>query len=177
MRQHSLLLATLLLLPSAAIAQRGSGSQAAKKTELFDNDPTPQGPSLRARDIEDQSPLKLLLDKHKDVKLTDAQSQQFKDAQKQLEDKNAPLLKTIDSLVHEMRTNGTPTPDDENRVRNSRLALMNVLGQVRTTYDSAAKSAIAGLTADQQPKATELVDKQREDASKTIRQKLGGGRS
>jgi hypothetical protein len=176
MRRHSLLLATLLLLPSAALAQRGSSSQASKKTELFDKDPMPQGPTLRARDIEDQSPLKLLLDKHKDVKLTDAQSQQLKDAQKQLEDKNAPLLKVVDSLVHTMRTNGSPTPDEENRIRNSRVALMSVLEQVRVSYDSAGKAAIAGLTADQQPKATELVGKQRDDASKTIRQKLGGGR-
>jgi len=176
MRQRSLVLATLLLIPSVAVAQRGSGSQAAKKTELFDNDPVPQGPTLRARDIADQSPLKLLLDKHKDVKLTDAQTQQLKDAQKQLEERNEPLLKAVDSLVHTMRTNGSPTPDEENRIRTSRVALMSVLEQVRTSYDSAGKAAITSLTTDQQPKATELVTKQRDDASKTIRQKLGGGR-
>jgi hypothetical protein len=176
MRHHAVLLATFLLLPSAAIAQRGSGSQASKKTELFDQDPTPQGPTLRARDIEDQSPLKLLLDKHKDVKLTDAQVQQLKDAQKQLETSDAPLLQAVDSLVHTMRTNGAPTEEDANRIRNSRVTLMSVLEQVRTRYDSAGKAAVAGLTADQQPKATELIGKQRDDASKTIRQKLGGGR-
>ena len=132
MRPHTLVLAAFVLLPSVAIAQRGSGSQATRKTELFDNDPTPQGPTLRTRDIEDQSPLKLLLDKHKDLKLTDAQSAQLKTAQQQLADTDAPLLKAVDSLVHEMRVNGTPTPEDQARVRTARSTLMDVLAQVRT---------------------------------------------
>jgi hypothetical protein len=55
------------------------------------------------------------------------------------------------------------------------MALANVLREIRTNYDAAAKDALATLDADQQPKATEMLDKQRQDAEKFISERLGGG--
>jgi hypothetical protein len=93
-----LLIAALLFVPSLALAQRGgASSQAAKHTEM---DPqTASGPTLRTRDIEDMSPIKLLIDKRKDLKLTDAQLSGLKDAEPKLKEANAPLLKQVDSLM------------------------------------------------------------------------------
>ena len=53
-----------LFVPAVALAQRGGGrTQADRKTDLFEKQELPKGPTLRVRDIEDQSPLKLLIDK------------------------------------------------------------------------------------------------------------------
>ncbi len=74
----------LAVVPSLTLAQRGSGTktQSTEKTDLFKGaDAAPVGPSLRVRDLEDESPLKLLIDKHKDLKLTDAQIAQLKSSE------------------------------------------------------------------------------------------------
>ncbi|MEP6494226.1 MAG: hypothetical protein ABJF01_16205 [bacterium] len=174
MIRRSLALAALLLAPSLAVAQR---TQATKRTDLMSKDDIPKAPAIRVRDIEDQSPLRLLIDKRKDLALTDAQLSQIKDADGKLKEKNAPLYKAVDSLVRELRPpSGTPSADDNSRMRNARLGLSEVIADVRTNYDASAKDAIALLTPDQQPKANDLVAKQREECDKMLRDKLGGGR-
>lgn len=179
MNRRVLMLASLLVLPSALVAQRGGGTQtqANKLNDMFDKSDAPKGPSLRVRDLEDQSPLKLLLDKHKDLKLTDAQVAQLKTNEQTLKDKDAPILKSADSLIHAL-TPGNPSDAERDRVRSTTSALYDVLGQLRTNYDAAGKDAVALLDADQQPKATQMLDQQKQDASKLIREKLNaGGRS
>jgi len=76
----------VLLLPTLALAQRGGRTQADRKTPLFDKEEMPKGPTLRVRDIEDQSPLKLLIDKRKDLKLSDAQVTQLKESETKVKD-------------------------------------------------------------------------------------------
>jgi hypothetical protein len=171
-----LLIAALLLVPSIGVAQRGGRTQADRKTPLFDKEEMPKGPTLRVRDVEDQSPLKLLIDKRKDLKLTDAQVAQLKDSETKLKDVNAPLLKAVDSLIRDMR-NGSATPTDQARakVRDARSGLMDVLKDLRTNYDASLKDALAQLDADQQAKANELVEKQRQEGDKMIREKLNTG--
>ncbi len=161
--------------PATAAAQRGGGSQAARHVDLFDKEATPQGPQLRVRDIEDLNPIKLLIDKRKDLKLTDAQLAQLKDAEPKLKTANESNYKAVDSLVHALRP-GTPTDQEKARLRDARMALMTAIGAVRASYDSAAKDATALLDADQQAKATELLAKQRDEGERTLREKLGGGR-
>ena len=81
-----------------------------------------------------------------------------------------------DSLVRELRSvEAAPTPDDQSRIRLLRMGLANVLGEIRTNYDTAMKDALAPLEADQQPKATEMLDKQKQDAEKFINERLRGG--
>jgi hypothetical protein len=169
----------LLALPSLAVAQRGGGtrSQADRKTDLFARDSTPKGPSLRARDLEDQSPLKLLIDKRKDLKLTDAQLAKLKDAEPKLKEDNAPLLKAIDSLVHDMRPSGpNQSQEEKTRLRDDRVSLRTVLVSIRTNYDAAAKDALAALDADQQAKAKDLLAERQKDGDKVVSEKLGEGR-
>jgi hypothetical protein len=178
MIRRRLLVATLLLAPSIAIAQRGGGrSQADRHTPLTDKDDVPQGTPLRVRDVEDQSPLKLLIDKRKDLKLTDAQLSQFKDAEGKLKEKTAPFMKAIDSLAHDMRApSSTPSDQDKAKMRNARSGLMDVIKSVHESYDAAAKEALAQLDAQQQGKANELLEKQRQDGEKLMRERLGGDR-
>jgi hypothetical protein len=172
------LVASLVVFPSIAVAQRGGGarSQADRHTSSFDKQDAPAGPVLRTRDLEDQSPLKLLIDKRKDLKLTDAQLATLKQAEPKLKDTNAPLLRAVDSLVHDMRAPiGSPSDDDRTRMRNARIGVMATLAELRTNYDAAATEAVATFDADQQAKAKELLAKQREDGDKLVRERLSGG--
>lgn len=177
MRSRLLIIASLFVLPTVATAQRGgSRTQSDRHTDLFDKSSLPKAPLLRTRDIEAQSPLKLLIDKRKDLKLSDAQLSHLNESEGKLNEKNASLLKMTDSLVRELRSiEAAPSNDDQSHIGLLRMALANVLREIRTNYDAAAKDALATLDADQQPKATEMLDKQKQDAEKFINEKLGGG--
>jgi hypothetical protein len=166
----------LLLVPTLALAQRGGRTQADRKTPLFDKEEMPKGPTLRVRDIEDQSPLKLLIDKRKDLKLSDAQVTQLKESETKVKDTNAPLLKAVDSLIREIRS-GSASPNDQSRikVREARSGLMDVLKELNGTYDTPVKDVLAQLDPEQQSKAKELLEKQRQDGDKMLREKLSGG--
>jgi hypothetical protein len=169
-------LATLATLPSVAAAQRGgSRTQADKPVDMFSKeDEQAMRPTLRLGDLEDQSPLKLLLDKHKDLKLTDAQVADLKTKESALKDKSAPTLKLADSLINQLHS--TSSSDDARaKARLTALALGHVIESLRTTYDSAGTDAVAALDAEQQSKAKELLDKQKADGTKMLQKKMSGG--
>jgi hypothetical protein len=169
-----IILAMLLALPTAAWAQRGGGrTQSDRRTELFDKDAQPKGPSLRARDVDDQNPLKLLIDKRKDLGLNDTQVAGLKDAESRLREQNAALFKTLDSLVHEMRPPlGSPSDEDRSRIRSARTSVAGVLGSVWANDDAAAKEAVAALDAEQQTKANALLEQRKEERQKLVQDKL-----
>lgn len=181
MNRRFLIIATLFALPLAGptvMAGQRSRTQSDRRTELFDKDSSKQNaaPAVRARDIEDQSPIKLLIDKRKDLKLTDAQLSQLKDNEGKLKSKNAPLVSAIDSLAHELRSAAGGSSDDaRERARAVRMGLMSAIGEIRTNYDAAGKEALAAFDADQQGKANELLDKQRQDTDKYVQERIGGG--
>lgn len=172
MIRHLALVTSLVLIPSIAMSQR-SRTQSDRKTELFEKDNGgSKGPTLRVRDLEDMSPVKLIIDKRKDLKLTDAQLTSLKDAENKLKEKNAPLFSAVDSLMRDMRSGGAgPSDADRAKVSNARAGLMNTIGDVKTNYEAAAKDAIATLDPEQQAKANEMLAKQREDGDKTVREK------
>ena len=177
--RYRALIPALVLLPSiatAGAAQRGSGSAAGKKTEMFDDKSAPAGPTLRVRDIEDQSPLKLLIDKRKDLKLTDAQLSQLRDAEPRLKDRNASLLKSAESLLREMNpSSGSPSDADRERIGSARVKLLSTVDAIRANNDAAAKEAIAPLDLEQQTKANEVLARQREEFDRMLRSKLRSG--
>ena len=179
MNRRFLLLAAFVAIPSFVSAQR-SRTASDRRTELFDKDSSSakQAPAVRARDIEDMSPIKLIVDKRKDLKLTDAQISQLKDSDGKLKERNAPLLKAVDSLVRDLRwTGGTRSPSDEDRtrMRNARMGLLSTVGEIRSNYDASAKDALATLDSEQQGKANELLEKQKQDAVKYLQERLNGG--
>jgi len=178
MNRRLILLALAVSLPSAAIAQRGGSRTAAdKKTELFKDDERkpPEGPALRSRDVEGISPVKLLIDKRKDLKLTDAQLDGLKKSEEALKQKNAPLMSAVDSIVREMKPVLNPTAESNGRLRDNRVSLEQTLSAIRDNYDAAAKEAIAGFDADQQTKANEMIAKQKEEGAKRLHDKMGSG--
>jgi hypothetical protein len=163
---------TLLVAPTVLLAQRGGRTQADKRTELMDKSEIPKGVDIRVRDLEDQSPLHLLIDKRKDLSLTDAQLSQLKDAEEKLKEKNAPLYKSADSLIRATRLTSSSSDAEKSRAQSARGTLMELVKTLNESYDGARKDAIALLDAQQQPKANELLDKQKEESEKFLRDRI-----
>ena len=176
MKYRHFLFVALLLVPSLASAQRSKA--AVRDPNALKMDEGPQGPALRPRDVEDLSPLKLLIDKRKDLKLSDAQVDAMKQAEKKQKDANEPLLKAVDSLVHELRPPMNRTPESDARMRDARVSLQETIAKIREAYDASAKDALAGFDADQQTKANEMLAKQKDEGDKRLREKMRpqGGR-
>jgi len=166
---------TLLVAPTLLLAQRGGRTQADKRTELMDKSEIPKGIDVRVRDLEDQSPLHLLIDKRKDLNLTDAQLSQLKDAEEKLKEKTAPTLKSADSLIRATRLTASSSDAEKSRAQSARGTLMEVVKTLNESYDAARKDAVALLDAQQQPKANEMLDKQRQDAEKFLRDRMRRG--
>jgi hypothetical protein len=174
MKHRALAVLSLLVVPGLAAAQR---SQATRHTPLEDrSDDTPSGPTLRGRDIEDHNPLKALIDKRKDLKLTDDQVNSLKTTQSDLKKGNEARFKAVDSLVREMRPPLNPTTESRVRSQLARQEVMATIAAIDSSYNEPAKSLVATLDAEQQSKAAEILSKAHQEAQKDIRQKLGGGR-
>lgn len=172
-------LLALALLPTIASAQpRGGRSMGTGKEGNYDEmtKGIATGPKLSSRDVENMSPLKFLVDKKKDLKLTDDQQKQFKELDGKVKEQNAPLLKSVDSLVKVMKpTSSVPSAEDQVRVVLAREALMKAIGEIRTNYDASVTTAMPTLDDAQKGTAKELLEKQRKENEDTLREKLGGG--
>lgn len=175
MIRRLLIASALLTAPSLLLAQRGGRTQADKRTELMEKTEIPKGVDMRVRDLEDQSPLHLLIDKRKDLKLTDAQLSQLKAAEDKLKEKDAPIYKSADSLIKATRLTSSSTDADKGRAGSARGTLMELVKTLNETYDGARKEAVALLDAEQQPKANELLDKQRAESEKFYNERLSRG--
>jgi len=172
MIRRLLFASALLIVPPALLAQRGGRTQADKKTDLMEKTEIPKGVDIRVRDLEEQSPLHLLIDKRKDLKLTDAQLSQLKDAEDKFKDKNAALYKTADSLIRATRLTSSSTDAEKSRAQSSRGSLGELVKTLGEAYEGARKDAVALLDAEQQPKANEMLDKQKEETEKFYRERL-----
>lgn len=176
MHRRSIVLAALILLPMGTAAAQRTSSRATKRDPaVFADDGVQRGPALRGRDLEDLSPIKLFIDKRKDLKLSDAQLDGLKKSDASLKDKNQPLYKAIDSLAREMKPPLNETPESNDRMRNARHDLDQALTGIHDNYDAAAKEAMSGFDADQQTKANELLGKLKEETDKRIREKMKPG--
>lgn len=174
-------LAALALVPSMASGQRRSGSMGGSKEADWNavaEKSGPSGPTISAKDFEKASPFRLMLDKKKDLKLTDAQVTAVKEADAKLLASNAERLTMLDSLKKDARpkTSGTPSAEDEARMVIAREALNGVVGDIRVSFDAAAKDGVPGLDESQQKTSQELMEKYAEDMQDMLRSKLGGGR-
>jgi hypothetical protein len=131
---------------------------------------------LSNKDIENFSPIKLLIDKRKDLKLTDDQLAKVKDREDKLKESMKPSFGALDSL-RRIATPASRNPDEGDRARmmESRRRFTEVVTGIRVQYDAAASDAVSLLDETQQKQAKELFDKQRAEADDVIRSKLGGG--
>jgi hypothetical protein len=167
-----LYVAALLIVPGIAAAQRGT--RATQHDKMFDKENEPKGLALRVRDIEDLSPIRRLVDKRKDIKLSDSQVDALKKSEETLKKTNEPLLKAVDSLARQMRPPLNMTPEARSRIDDAGYALRETLKSINENYGLAVKDAMATFDSDQQAKANEVLAKLKEDSDRMMREKLGG---
>jgi hypothetical protein len=178
MQRNALLLLGLLVLPAVSFGQRGGGtrSQADKHTPMMDDKGASKGPTLRVRDVEDMSPIRRLIDKHKDLKLSDAQVDRLKESEMKLKQRDEPLLKTVDSLVHEIKVaSSSDNAEAKSRAREAMIALRGALLQIQENYDAAATEATSSFDPEQQAKSKEILAKLKEDNDNMLKDRLSMG--
>ena len=176
----------LVLIPAIVSAQRGGGGggsatpsrvRGEKETDWNRVMGDKPGIQLSNRDVDDMSPIKLIIDKRKDLKLTDDQLKGLKDVEAKLKEKNDPSFHALDSLRRAAQPPlHDPSDDDKARMMSARRTAVSVVGAIRDNYDASLKDALALLDETQRPKAVELTEKQRKDAEDTLKDKLGGAR-
>jgi hypothetical protein len=184
MSLRKLAFVTLLFAPTVLMAQRGGGSTGPRvergdRRANYDEmqKTTTPGLQLSNRDVEDLSPLKLLLDKRKDLKLTDDQQKQIKDIESKMKETVKPSFGALDSLRAVMKRPAGKLSDEERvQVTLARQEVPSVVAKIREAYDASLKDAMALLNADQQKSAQEMVDKRSQEGAEMLRDKLGGGR-
>jgi len=166
-----------MLAPAVAAAQKkemGTG----KKEDWSDvaSKSAPAGPTISSKDFEKASPYKLMLDKKKDLNLTDAQVGAAKEADAKLLAANADRFKLLDSLKKDAKpkTSGTPSTEEELRLVLARDALTGVVGDIRMSFDAAAREGLPGLDESQQKASQELMKKYNEEMQDMLREKMGG---
>ena len=178
-----LAVAALILVPAIAMAQRGGGGGGGGGKTRGDSKAnydeiekaTKPGLQLSNGDLEDISPIKLLVDKRKALKLSDDQTKQVKDLDGRLKVKNAPFFKALDSLRNELKPHsGTPSEADQLRMTISRNDVNVVVKSIRGNYDAALTQAIPLLDATQLQAAHDLIAKQTKEAETMLLDRLGG---
>ncbi len=176
MKPRVLSLLALALLPSVALAQRGRdrGTKADFDAMIGSS---PVGLRLSNGDVEDMNPVKLLVDKRKDLKLTDDQLKQIRAMNDALKESTRPQFKVLDSLRIAMRPRAGADEEVERvRIQLARQDVMDLVKAIREGYDAKLKEAVALLDESQKAKADELVARQAKDAEETLAKALGGGR-
>lgn len=179
MRRTSLALLALAIVSTNASAQsgvdqkRGTGREADWGAVLKDNR---VGMKLSNGDVEDMDPVKRLVDKRKDLKLSDEQQQKLKDIQAKTKEANKTLFKQLDSLRQAMRPRaGLDEDADRARMALAREAASHTVASIRANYAASLTEAKPILSAEQMPKAEELLKKQSEDAEETLMKEMGPG--
>lgn len=142
------------------------GKVADKKAPVF---------SLTSGDLEKISPLKMLLGKKKDLKLTDAQTASFTDANDKLMASNAERFQVVEEFRKASRmATSDPSADELARNALTRESAMQAIADIRLSYDAASKIAVESMEAEQQAIAAKLLEKHDEDVQKSMTEKMGG---
>lgn len=177
LRRVTVFAATTLMIPALLLAQRGGGGSGRQRADPRADWGSINGGSsglqLSNRDVEDMSPLKLLIDKRKDLKITEEQLKGLKDVEQKLKTTNEPSFKALDSLRNAMRSrNSSPSDDDRARMMSARRGVPDVVATIRANYTSALKDALALLNDSQREDAGKLVEKQSHDSDQVLSEKL-----
>ena len=174
-RKLAVLSLTLLLVPAVADGQRRTrGEKTANWDEI--EKVSSATPRFSTKDVEELSGLRIVMEKRKDLKLSDDQARQLREITKQEEAALNPRLTILDSLRLAMRVRPGEDPDLERaRTTLARQEALRVIEEIRSGYDSTFKEGMPLLDEGQQKSAQELVQRERADREQELREKLGGG--
>ena len=162
----------LLLVPSILDAQRtrrrGDDANWDKITD------TAAPTVLTVKEVEAMDPIRHLIAKRRDLKLTDAQFAQLKAMDDSGKARDASLLAAMDSLRREMRPQGQMDDMQRLRLQVVRREFSATVVKIRANYDADAAAALPTFEESQRAAAEALLAKQKSEADKVIEEKLGG---
>jgi len=145
-------------------------------------------PNPSAEDVEKQDPVKLLLDKHKKLKLDKTQIAQLNVLDASLKQQNSSYYERVDSLhkTFKMPSGGfqrsTGSDNDRSGMMENRELFRETLTQVSQNNQAARDTALTLLKEPQKKKAYDMLEKQLEESDKMLRGPggqnggMGGGR-
>jgi hypothetical protein len=177
MLHRKLAVLALLLLPATADAQRRTrGEKTANWDEIEKS--TTAAPRFSSKDVEELSAFRIVVDKRKELKLSDDQAKQLRDLTRMEEEALKPRMDMLDSLRLAMRVRPGENPDLERaRTTLARQEVVRVIDEIRAGYDSTFKAGgMPLMDAGQQKSAQEIVDRLRNERVEKLRDKLGGAR-
>ena len=181
----------LALVPATLTAQRGMGGGGMRggggRSGGQEGGHSGGGSSmlqLSNGDVEEMSPIKRLIDKRKELKLSDEQTRKFKELETEMKARNERLFKQLDSLRKDMTFSGRASDDERAKIENDHQAVVDVVANIRLSYNETLKRATELLDEGQKQKAAELVQQLNDEADQTLDKKLnsrgergeGGGR-
>ncbi|HVB30610.1 MAG TPA: hypothetical protein VNE60_03680 [Gemmatimonadaceae bacterium] len=122
-------------------------------------------PNLSAADVERLDPVAMLIARASAFALADSQVVRLGDIQRRLHARNAPHLRSLDSVLAEIRrhaadTSGSPG-DRLVRQGNDRITFTAILGRIRDADDAAAEEAMALFSGPQLRRVYNVVREQR----------------
>ncbi|MCC7194946.1 MAG: hypothetical protein IT356_05260 [Gemmatimonadaceae bacterium] len=174
--RHALPILAAALMPALAAAQgrdqRGTRSDFGGMVSS-----APIGLRLSNGDVEDMNPVKYLVDKRKDLKLSDDQLKQLRAMNDWLKESTKPQYHVLDSLRNATRARAGENADVERvRVQMAREEAAGVVKAIRDGYQAKLADAMAVLDESQKPKAEELLARQAKESEETLKDKMGAGR-
>jgi hypothetical protein len=169
-----LTVAALVTLPAQPIAAQISSGRPAPKAPAQASASTftvPKGSVVN----EHANPATLLVEKRKKLDLDDATVASLKTLAATIDERNAPLISTYDSLRTRMRTGDAVAgaAGDEARARNR--AMGETVRAIKSPREEDKAAALALVPADKQEEAKKLLAQQDQDLTKATESRRGGG--
>ena len=177
MKTFLALSALLLAVPTVADAQ---GRTRGDKTANWDQieSANPSGPRVTRKDVEAFSGIGIVVDRRKDLKLSDDQVRQLRDLARREEGAVEPRFAAFDSLRAAMRSRAGVDADEERaRTTIARQELMTAIGAIRSVYDSTLTGALSVLDETQRTMARDVVAKAQTEADEKLRERFRGTRT
>jgi hypothetical protein len=173
MRRFVLAVAMVALaVPGLATAQRGGGgrSRATSRTDMFgDEFGSRRKNAITSGKIQDLDPVAILIDKHKDLSLTDGQVDTLKQMNDKLREAQKPALHVLDSLNQAIANMGSNiSGDDQSHYQTLNTFVRMVAGNLRQQYDSVENDARALMNDDQKQKADDVLRDSHDELMKLV---------
>src|SRR4051812_17320294 len=110
-----------------------------------------------SKELDKQNPIAILLDRKKDIKLSDDEQKQLKSLNDMLKDSTKVYFKTLDSAQKEMKNGGSDMAAGQRMILRS--LLQQTSDSVTARYDAALKDAMGKIAAERHQAATDALEK------------------
>jgi hypothetical protein len=159
------LVAVLLVVPTILSAQRtrGGSSRSSERGKMdLDTAGVRKSGILSTKDLQKENMVAFVLDKKKDLKLSDDEVNALKAINDHLKDTVSAPMNSLDSIASRLRRSGDFAPSEGDRTA-ARLIATQRIAEVHSQYDAFLKEALSKLTEEHQKVANDLIEARRKE--------------